>query len=62
VGAGPAEARLDLVGDAEAAGRADVGVGVLQVAVGIDDGPADALDRLGDEAGELPESRTGSGS
>ncbi len=47
-----AEADLHLVGDAEAAGRADVAVGGLEVALGRDDLAAAAEQRLEDEAGD----------
>ena len=51
--AGAAEARLDLVGDADTTGGAHVFVNFLQVAVGKDDGPAHALDGFSDETGDL---------
>ena len=53
VGAGPAEAGLHFVGDAEPAGGPHMRVGLGQVAVGEDDEAAQALNRLGDEAGDF---------
>src|SRR5262249_59907602 len=51
---GPAEAGLDLVRDAESAVLADDLVDELEVLARRRDGPADPLDRLGDEARDLP--------
>ena len=53
VGAGAAEAGLDFVGNAESAVTAHDVVGLRKVAFGEDDGAADALDGLGDEACHL---------
>ena len=50
---GAAEPGLHFVRDANAAGRAHMGVGVLQVFVRENHAAADALDRLGDEGGDL---------
>ncbi len=52
VRAGAAKAGLHLVGHAETAGGAGVGVGALKVTVREDDGAADALDGLGEEGGD----------
>ena len=51
--AGAAEAGLHFIGDADAAGGAHVFVGVLQIAIREHNAAADALDRLGDKAGDL---------
>ena len=51
--AGAAEAGLHFVGDAHAAGGADVFVSVLEIAVRKYHEAADALDGFGDEAGDL---------
>src|SRR5262249_28489374 len=50
---GPAESGLDLIRDAEPAVSADDLVDDLEVFARRHDGPADPLDRLGDEAGHL---------
>ena len=52
VGAGSSEPGLDFVGDAEASGSPDAGVGSGQVALGEDHGTADALDGFGKEGGD----------
>jgi hypothetical protein len=53
VGAGAAEAGLDFIGDADAAGVAGVGVGVGEVVGRVGDGAADALHGFGDEGGDF---------
>jgi len=53
VGAGAAEAGLNLIGDADTAGVAGVGVGVGEVIGRVGHGAADALHRLGDVGGHF---------
>ena len=54
VRAGAGEARLHLVGDAEAPCGSHMVVGGFQIAVGKHHRPSHALDALGDERGHLP--------
>ena len=51
--AGAAKAGLHFIGDTNAAGGADVFVDVFEIAVGKNDGAADALDRFGNEGRNL---------